>query len=618
MSLKSRIYDLRESIGRKIGSKYYWPLFFAVVAYQFVELLFFGGAINKVFMSLLAFMVALVVFFLQSKSKYYFPFVALSSFLLFYSFWNQDFASGVDFTLPYYIGFGVFLGSCINAIIKEKYVVFWLFLLAVIAASAIPLTLRIPIGDEGGHLQNLSALETGLYKPADFGAENYVNISFVYFYYLVIVAKLVGLPVVEIFFALKLLFIILIFITTYLIASLLSDKRIGLLAALIAFFPLFNLHFAPQMIGKYALLMVFLYIYLKYLKSNSSRIIIILLMVLLVYINLTTLYLSLVLFGFFVWFYFLFGAIKKKMYLLDLVTLALFVVLVFTYLTSINLLEVSSEKIPGFQQEQPVIEEGTITAKPVSGEQQVQAKARLIEPPKKQEVAIISEDTLGSFTAPFVKLIPSSRIRDFFLSYLSVFGFRQFYHKLFFYGLIVIILILFLFAEKTNYKNALIYSLAIILLAVGFIGIRFQEGVHATLEMLLLSFGVCLMALYKKSILLVPLIMFILVFYAGINYFSVNYYEESSIELMLYLYDPTLIGVNTIPVKEMESLIDVNPSNDYAITCAKGRYKELYFDYLFVRCDELGRVGAIGKTVYKNESAYIYVLRAKDLVRLQP
>ncbi|MEW6295848.1 MAG: hypothetical protein AB1467_06190 [Candidatus Diapherotrites archaeon] len=618
MSLKSRIYNLRESIGRRIASKYLLPLFFAAIVMQFLDLLFFGGVMQKVLLGLFAFAVALIVFFVQSKSKYYFPFIGLSSFLLFHSFWNQDFSLGVNLTLPYYIGFGIFFGSAVNAVIKEKYTVFWLALLAVIAASAIPLTLRIPIGDERGHLQNLGALETGLYKPSDFGAGNYVNVSFVYFYYLAIIAKLLGTSVIEVFFALKLLFVLLIFIGIYLIASLLSDRRTGLLAALIAFFPLMNLHFAPQMIGKYGLLMVFLYIYLKYLKSNSSRILLILLMVLLVYINLTTLYLSLILFGFFVWFYFFFGVIKKKMYLIDLVTLGLFVLLVFTYLTSINLLEVSSERIPGFQQEQPVMAEGTITAEPVSGEQIVRAKAIVIEPPKKQEVAVISEESLRNFSAPLIYIIPSSRIRDFISSYIAVFGFRQFYHRLVYYLFVLVILLLFFFLEKSNYKNVLIYSLAVIMLAGGLLVIRFQEGVHATLEMLTLSFSVCLIALFKRSFLLIFLILFMLVGYTGISYYANNYYGESSVELGQYLSNEKFLGQNLIVVNESENIIKVNPASDYIVPCSYGKPKEIYFDYLLIRCDDMARIGGIGKLVYRNEQVNAYLIRSADLARMQP
>ena len=258
------------------------------------------------------FAVSAMVFLVQSRMKSFLPLSVIASVLVFSSFFGQRFIEGIQYTPLYFVGFAIFAALLVSALMQEKRKEFWIILLLFFASIAIlQLTPRQYVGDEQGHISSLSLLEKGIISPESLGMHHYLNVSPFYFYYLVIIAKSIGVPIAELFFFLKLFFSFLIFLSFYLLASQFSDKKTGLIAALLISLPIANMHLAPQIIGKFLILNLFIYIYLRYFKELRSRILLIFLIISLVYVNLTTLYTSFALFGVFVAIYF-FSYLKKK------------------------------------------------------------------------------------------------------------------------------------------------------------------------------------------------------------------------------------------------------------------------------------------------------------------
>ena len=144
----------------------------------------------------------------------FFPFVSLGAILIFFSFFGQRFELTVEYNLFYYIGFALIAASVVFALIKQNKKFFWISMFLLFIATLSPLvTPQILIGDERVLLNNLTKLESGKFQASDFGKHNYVNVSFVYFYYLVIIAKVFGTSVANIFFILKFFFLVLIFLS---------------------------------------------------------------------------------------------------------------------------------------------------------------------------------------------------------------------------------------------------------------------------------------------------------------------------------------------------------------------------------------------------------------------
>lgn len=618
MFLAERIKKLREKLNSLLGERFYIPLFLIVLVYVFAFPYYRIGLTNAFIFPVITFFLSILFFFIQSKIRFYSPFIGIAAFLMLFSFFFQPFSAGVDFSPLYYLSFSIFIGSLIYSAYNEDYRVFWIGLIIFFASSMIPLTLSIPIGDEANHIDNLAKLETDAFKPEDFGAYNYVNVSFVYFYYLVIVAKIIGGSVVDIFFASKLFFTFICFLSFVLLATQFSNKRIGVLAALIAFFPILNLHLAPQMIGKYAVLSIFLYIYLKYFKLYRTRILLILLILLLVYVNITTLYISFLVFAIFVWAFFLFRVIKRNHYLLDLVTLAMFVILVLTYFQSINFISMVSYTLPEGVAFIPG-QESVIPNSPIEEPFKQRVEERLPTPTERDIPEALEEaEPRRHLFSPILEIIPSQRVRDFFFSYTENYGWQKFYLKFYYYSLAVLLFLVLFIKRGLKNRDLLLYFSAVYLIVIGLIIARFQDGVHATLQTIDIAVAACLMLLFiRKPVFLLIILFGMIVFHAGADMYQRNFFQESSFEFNQYAYAGSILGYSPEIIPQTKYNVGLYAGRNYLLTCEEGKPREVYFDDKMVRCDDLARIGSIGEKVYENSKLKTYSISADALIALR-
>jgi hypothetical protein len=590
-------------------------------AFLFLFLLFFlffkffktHTLIQQFYLSAFSFIFSLIVIFLLFKFNKVIPVVLFGSALIFFSFFQARFDFGVEYNLFYFSGFSLLSASILYSLIKQKREVFWFSLLLLFVASLSPLlSAHVLIGDERILLDNLSKLETGKFLPSDFGEHNYVNVSFVYFYYLVIIAKIFGVSVESIFFVLKFFFLLLIFLSFYLISTRFIDEKLALFVVLVAFFPIQNLHLAPQMIGKFIIFLVFIYFYLKYFRQLNSRIILVVMMLLITYINLTTLYISLAVFAFFVFVFFFKKAISRKAYFTDLVILFLFVILVGTYSASIDLFGLA-EKYSDIQ------------VLPYKGEE------------KPASEAIVKEEDLSSKVDPFAKkaeeisgeeLIPETEFKDvpfvrrvvpFLNNYVRQFGLEQLFTKMVNYVLLSVLVLtaFFLYPDK---RQVFVFSLAIFFLVLFLIHIQFQDGVHATLEVTSLIFGVCMVLIfYKKPFYFIPLMLLVFSSASAPLLFDVSQYAEANLLFNVEYTSHNILGENLVSVTKSNAINSNQYFSDsgFLVSCVNSKPFEFYLNGIYLRCDYFGRIGYIGEKIYENEYSKAYIVSAEKLKEIQ-
>ncbi len=572
--------------------------------------------IQDFYFTIFTFVFSLVAVYLMFKVKKFFPFVGLGAFLIFFSFFGQRFELIVEYNLIYFLGFGLISASLIYALIEQNKKFFWIALFLLFTASLVPLvTPQMLIGDERILLSNLTKLESGQFVPSDFGKHNYVNVSFVYFYYLVIIAKIFGTTVAEIFFILKFFFLLLIFLAFYLISTRFIDQKLAIFAVLIAFFPIQNLHLAPQMLGKFIIFLVFIYFYLKYFKQLNSRIILVVMMLLITYINLTTLYISIAVFAFFVAVFFLKKAVSRKTYFTDIIILFMFVVLIGTYSSSIDLFglaenfsDVEEIKIITGTGETEVIE---IEKETIVKEEDLSSRTNPFEEKKLQETSegeIISEEK-------YEDILYIRRFVPFINTYVNQYGFERLAGKLLNYFLLVTLVLttFFLYPKR---RNIFVLSLAIFFLVLFLIHIQFPDGVHATLEISSLIFGVCIVLIYhKKPFYFIPLMLLALAIVSAPTLYTTSQYGEANQLLALEFSSKNLIGENPIVVTEFTSWNSNNyySNTGFIVSCVDSQPCDFYLNGVFLRCDDFSRIGNIGTKVYENQYSKAFLIYSEDL-----
>jgi len=619
--LKRKAYSKLESF---FSSKYF--LFF-IFLYSFVYMFLFSVvttfAVNQTLLySGFTLLVSFISVFFLFKFNKFFPFAGLGAILILFSFFGQRFEIGVEYTLIYYLGYGLISAALVYSLIKRENKLFWISMFLLFFSTLSPLiTSQILIGDERLLLTSLTKLETGEFKPSDFGEYNYVNVSFVYFYYLVIIAKVFGTSVANIFFLLKFFFLILIFLSFYLLATRFIDEKLAIFVVFIAFFPINNIHLAPQMIGKYIIFLVFIYFYLKYFEQLNSRIILIVIMLLITYINLTTLYISIAVFGFFVFVFFFKHAISRKAYFTDLIILFMFIILVGTYSSSINLFGLTNDyvdlqEVNFFKvlDENASIFQQIDSQKNIVREEQLNPKADPLTqemPDYQREVKLINEEQFNNI--PYLR-----RFVPFINNYASQYGLDQLTEKITHYSLVAL-LVLTAFFLYPKQRNIGIFALAILFLVLFLIHIQFQDGVHATLDITSILLGVSIVLIFhKKAGYFIPIM---LVTFAAVStpiLFNTSQYGEANQLFASEFSSRGLTGENLTPITKFSGW----NSNKYysafgfAVSCLDNSPYDFYLNDIHMRCDEFSRIGLVGKKIYENEYSKVYVISVKELEEL--
>ena len=620
--------ELTENINSRLegffSSKHFlFALFLYVALYLLIGLQFTNSILNeRFFLSILTLIVSGISIFLMFRFNRIFPFVAVGAALVFFSFFWQRFELLVEYNLFYFIGFGLLSASIVYSLIHQRKKVFWISLFILFVATLSPLiTTQILIGDERVLLDNLNKLESGKFSSADFGEHNYVNVSFVYFYYLVIIAKIFGTTVGTLFFFFKLFFLILIFLSFYLISTRFLDEKIALFTVFIAFFPIQNLHLAPQMLGKFMIFLVFIYFYLKYFRQLNSRIILVVMMLLITYINLTTLYISIAVFGFFVAVFFFKKAVSRKTYFTDVIILILFSVLIATYSSSINLFGLTQEytgiseknlvnifdENASFDKNASVVQKETLLR-----EEQLNPKANpitdlgnILERPQGE---LIPEELTENI--PFVR-----RFAPFINTYVMQFGIQQLIDKLIHYSLISL-LVLTAFFLYPNKRQIFVFSIALLVLTFFLIHIQFQDGVHATLEVTSLIMGVCVVLIFhKKPVYFIPIMLLVFASVTAPVFFNSTQYGEANELFSSEFSANNLIGEKLTSVTRTASLSSDKYFNafGFSVSCLDGQPYGFYLNGVYLRCDNFSRIGSVGKKVFENKYSKVFVVSAKEL-----
>lgn len=492
-----------------------WQLllvFIAVMVYESMVLFIRNDLNYSIPFFLLIVFVSMAFYAIQSRLEKFYPMAIIATIFVFSNFALQRMEFVIDYNIFYFLGFAMFVALLLNCIQREKFKEFWIILALLVVATMLgQFFTQIPIGDESTHINSLTLLEEGKILPESLGIHNYLNISPVYFYYIAIIAKILGISLIDVFFLLKTIFTLAIFISFVLLATQFSDKKIGLWAALLAFFPILNLHLAPQILGRLLILNLFIYLYLKYFAFKKMRLLLLFLIILLVYINLTTLYMSFAVFAVLVIIFFLQKLRKKDAYFLDFAILALFALLVVSYFTAVNLAQsVAGTIIPGAQPTGPALILEPIQQIPLS----------------EFSVQLMSfASGLPDFIKPQAeKLIISLN------NYVHFFGWISLLTNLFYFALIfVLVLLVFLKLRNSflGYYSFGFFALIAILVLVGF-----QQGVHAVLSTLNIVFFVCvLLILSKKPAFALMFSFFVLAFFAVPYDFNSSIMENSLVNL---------------------------------------------------------------------------------------
>ncbi len=230
-----------EEKGQEFFSNKYFTAF--LFLYIFAYLFFYSHlenfvVLDRFYLALFSLVISGISVYLMFKINKLTPFVvSFGGILIFFSFFWQRFELLVEYNLLYYLGFGLIAGTVVYSLIKGEKKLLWISMFILFIATLSPLlTPQILIGDERILLDNLEKLESGEFTHKDFGENNYVNVSFVYFYYLVIIAKLFGTTVFNIFFLFKLFLLIMIFLAFYLLSSIFLDEKLAIFPVLITFF----------------------------------------------------------------------------------------------------------------------------------------------------------------------------------------------------------------------------------------------------------------------------------------------------------------------------------------------------------------------------------------------
>ncbi len=609
-----KIYGFVYSKLESFFSHDYFLLF--IFLYAFFYFFFFSRSnvfivSDKFIFGIFSFLISLAVIYFLFKFNKFIPVVSAGALLVFFSFVFQRYEFAVQYSLLYYIGYGILSASIVYSLIKQKNVFFWISLGLLFFSVLLPLiSPQILIGDERVLLTNLTKLESGEFSAEDFGKHNYVNVSFVYFYYLVIIAKIFGVPVASIFFLLKFFFLLMIFLSFYLLSTQFVERKLAVFVVLIAFFPIQNIHLAPQMIGKFIIFLLFIYFYLKYFKQLNSRIILIVLMLLITYINLTTLYISVSVFGFFVFLFFFRKAISKKAYFTDIIILFMFGVLIASYSTSIDLFGLT-EKYAGFSEKslQDIFDEEP--AQNIVREEELSSKANPFEQKKLSE-SVKSELIPKQYFAgmPFLR-----RFVPFINEYVMQFGLSQLIEKLFHYSLIAL-LVLTVFFVYPKHRIIPVFALAVFILVLFLVHLQFHDGVHATLEVtsILFASGIVLL-FHRKPFYFILIMLLIFSFVSAPNLYDSSQFTEANHLFAKEFLENNLIGEKFTAVSFESVRASEKNYNAFGFTvsCIEGKPYSFYLNDVYLRCDDFARIGSIGKKIYENEKSKAYLVSAQDL-----
>ncbi len=555
----------------------------------------------SLFQFLLVFGMALAFYLVQRKVKYVFPFAVFASALIAFSFFGQRFEEHIHYALPYFVGFSIFMASFMAVVQKKKFREFALLLAAFFfLLSPAVLSPQIRTGDDGAHFFILHQLHSRDITPEALGESNYLNISPLYYYFFVSIAKITGTGLSEMFFAMKLVVSALIFLSFFLIGRHFSNTKFGILAALLAFFPVASLHLAPQILGRLFLLNVFIYTYLKFFHSLRSRIILLLLIVSIVYVNLTTLYISLSVFAALAGIYFVKSLRKKFLYFTDFAVLALFILLTAGYFYSVNIDIFSA--VPSFL---TPVEEG-FDPSAFGGE----AEGGQIK-------SLPAEDPVS---------YAFLRVKNFVLGYVNAFSLLHLITYVYYYALVVLMVLIV--SRKMNREDLGYYALGFIVLIFFLILIGFQQGVHATLWTLNIVFLLSIIIiLAKREYLLVPLVLFMLCFNVMPVHYSENQFQQAQGELNnefrgLAEFEGRLTSY--YPIKGHQEITGhLGDGNAFiALSCSKGKYfdAKLYFpDHgeVVLGCTKEGKPFVNGlnasreRIIYENEFSTTYAVDLK-------
>ncbi|MBU2099632.1 hypothetical protein KKB11_00180, partial [Candidatus Micrarchaeota archaeon] len=352
-------------------------------------------------------------------------------------------------------------------------------------------------------------------------------------------------------------------------------------------------------------------LYLKYFNQLNSRILLVIMMLLITYINLTTLYISLAVFGFFVFLFFFKNAISRKAYFTDIIILFLFIVLVGTYSTSIDLFGLAGS----FSDVQGSISDvGGNVQQEIIREEDLSSKVNPLEiqksglPPSEE---LVPEEKF--LEIPFLR-----RFIPFINNYIMQFGLEQLVLKLLNYFLlsVLVLTVFFLFPDK---KQIFVFSIAIFFLVLFLIHLQFQDGVHATLELTSLVMGVCIvLVFYRKPLYFIPLILLFISSISAPVLFASNQYGESAELFASEFSSKELIGKNLVTVTMSGSFgsKEYLSNSGFVVSCVDQKPFEFYLNGIYLRCDDFSRM-PLGKKIYDSGHSKVYLVLAEDLAKFK-
>ncbi len=346
-------------------------------------------------------------------------------------------------------------------------------------------------------------------------------------------------------------------------------------------------------------------------------------MLIITYINLTTLYISVAVFGFFVLVFFFKKASSKKTYYTDIAIFLLFGILVATYSTSINLFDLAGSYSEFDDDFKPIIDSDQNNEIPVQIEQETVLREEDLNPKsnpfdgiqvntKLEKKELIPEKTFENI--PFVR-----RFVPFVNNYVNQFGVEQLMQKLIYYSLVGILVLasFFLFPKK---RKIFVLSMALFALILFLIHIQFQDGVHATLEVTGFILGVCIVLIFhKKPLYFIPILLLAFSSAGAVTLFSSSQYAEANELFSLEFSANNIIGEKLTPI----TIFNTANSNQYAnafgfsVSCIKEKPYDFYLNDVYLRCDDKARISSIGKIIYENEYSKVYLIKAQELIEFK-
>jgi len=310
-------------------------------------------------------------------------------------------------------------------------------------------------------------------------------------------------------------------------------------------------------------------------------------------------------FGFFVFVFFFKKTISRKAYFTDLAIFFLFVVLVGTYSSSIDLFSLAG----GFSDITGSLEDTGINV--VAKEEDLSSK---VDPFDKKtdfgsENELVKEENF--FGIPFVR-----RFVPFINDYVKAYGIERLISKLINYLLLALLVIacFFLYPDK---RQIFVLSLAIFFLVLFLIHIQFPDGVHATLELTSLVFAVCFVLIFhKKPFYFILLILLFFSTWSGPLLFDISQQGEANHVFIEEFSSKNIIGKNLITVTSKKALgsNQFNAGSGFVVSCVNQNPYDFYLNSVHLRCDDFARIGSIGKKIYENPHSKAYIVYPNELI----